>query len=65
MSAAELPLSDWRCTRDHVAEDCNLERCENCGCCVHGKTQAAGCPIDDAPFGAQCSNRNCGCEGQS
>lgn len=60
-----LPLDDWRSTRSHNADDCNLEVCDYCGCCVHGRTRAAGCKVEAAPFGMNCPNGDCGCEGRS
>ena len=61
---SDLPLSDWRSTREHTADECRLEQCPGCGCCCHGKTLAAGCPMDDAPLGSQCAGRGCACEGR-
>lgn len=64
----ELPLSDWRCTRPHTADECDFERCSCCGCCAHGQPQASGCLMDNAPRGSQCGNafsHGCACEGRS
>ena len=61
----DLPLSDWRSTAQHLADQCQLEQCAYCGCCCHGKQLAAGCKVDAAPRGMACPNTSCGCEGQA
>lgn len=63
----DLPLTDWRSTKPHTAEECEFELCKGCGCCAHGKTRAMGCPMDLAPHGAQCggSYDGCCCEGRA
>lgn len=66
--SADLPLSDWRSTAPHTADQCNFETCPACGCCAHGKPRATGCLMDDAPYGSQCAEAfrlGCGCEGRS
>ena len=60
-----LPLSDYRSQAPHSADQCQLEQCPYCGCCVHGKTLATGCKVDSAPTGMSCPERDCGCEGKS
>jgi hypothetical protein len=62
---ADLPLTDWRSTKQHTADECGFELCEFCGCCAHGKEQAAGCKMDAAPWGCRCANSECGCEGRA
>lgn len=63
--SADLPLSDYRSRAPHAADDCRLEQCSYCGCCVHGKPLAAGCKVETAPSGMRCPDWNCGCEGRS
>lgn len=62
--SADLPLSDWRSNAPHVADQCHLEQCEYCGCCVHGKPLKVGCKVEAAPTGMRCPNAMCGCEGK-
>lgn len=64
-TTTHLPLSDWRSNALHVADECELEQCRYCGCCVHGKALAAGCKVDSAPRGMSCPNADCGCEGKA
>lgn len=59
-----LPLSDFRSTKDHDSDDCNLELCNYCGCCVHGKQMQEGCRVELAEYGMECPNRDCGCTGK-
>ena len=61
----DLPLSDWRSQAPHLADECKLEQCPYCGCCVHGKTLEAGCKVTTAPYGMRCPNADCGCDGES
>ncbi len=68
MSASDLPLTDWRSTAPHTADQCNCEVCPDCGCCAHGKPRASGCPMDGAPYGSLCGSAfsvGCACEGRS
>jgi hypothetical protein len=65
MNAATFPLSDWRNQEPHTADQCEFELCDFCGCCAHGKPQARGCKMDNAPYGCQCANHLCGCEGRA
>lgn len=63
-----LPLTDWRSTAPHTADQCNFEVCSDCGCCAHGKSPANGCRLDDAPRGSICASafsHGCACEGRS
>ena len=60
----DLPLSDWRSRALHFADECCLEQCEFCGCCVHGQTIKGGCKVETAPSGMRCPNNDCGCEGR-
>ena len=63
--SADLPLDDWRSYAPHTADECQLEQCEFCGCCIHGKPIADGCKVETAPAGMRCREINCGCEGRS
>lgn len=63
--SADLPLSDYHSRAPHTADECLLEQCEFCGCCVHGKPLAKGCKVETAPFGMSCPNWMCGCEGKA
>ena len=58
-------LADWRTRIAHFADECQLEQCGYCGCCVHGKTVEIGCKVDSAPVGMRCASVSCGCEGKS
>lgn len=63
--SGDLPLSDWRSSAPHAADECQLEQCRFCGCCCHGKPLATGCKVELAPCDMRCPNSDCGCEGQS
>lgn len=63
--SADLPLDDWRSNAPHVSDDCGLECCSYCGCCVHGKPRREGCKVETAPFGMRCPDWDCGCEGKA
>lgn len=65
VDSADLPVTDWRSTKAHTADQCQFELCEFCGCCAHGKAQAKGCRVDDVPRGFRCPNDLCGCEGRA
>ncbi len=59
-------MSDEKFARvNHHADDCHYEQCKYCGCCAHGRTLAAGCKVDAAPYGMRCPVSDCGCEGKS
>ena len=62
---ADLPLSDWKSTKPHTADECALDQCDYCGCCGHGKTLAAGCKVEVAPYGMRCPDTQCACGGLS
>lgn len=64
-SPVALPLSDWRCTAEHTADECGFEPCSYCGCCAHGKALSAGCKTELAPMGMSCPVSDCGCEGMA
>lgn len=61
---ATLPLSDFWSTAEHHADECGLEQCGYCKCCVHGKTLRDGCRVDLAPYGMDCPGSGCGCSGK-
>ncbi|MGV8847013.1 hypothetical protein [Tessaracoccus sp.] len=60
---AVLPLTDWKSTAQHTADQCQLQQCTYCGCCCHGKQVDVGCRVVDAPTGMRCPDSDCGCQG--
>lgn len=60
-----LPLTDWRSTAPHTANECRLDQCPGCGCCAHGVTVATGCRVDAGPAGTVCDGPGCGCANEA